>query len=89
MSALYGLDPSYLAALALKDAQHAAAGRPGWAPAYGAQGEALHLLERYREAEDAWLEGLRLEPDEPALQAGLAKTKAALDSEADGSPSKK
>lgn len=36
-SALFGLDPSYLAQLALKDATKAVEGRPDWAKAYSRQ----------------------------------------------------
>ncbi|MEW5316873.1 MAG: hypothetical protein WDW38_008217 [Sanguina aurantia] len=67
-SALFGLDPSYLAQLALKDATKAVEGRPDWAKAYSRQALALFLLEQYPAAESAYLEGLSLEPENNTLQ---------------------
>jgi hypothetical protein len=42
------------------------------------QGSALFLLERYSEAETAYLEGLMLAPGTPALAEGLARVQAVL-----------
>lgn len=78
-AALFGLDPSTLAALALKDAERAVALRPTWAKAYSRQGLALYLCERYEDAREAYLAGLLLEPGNAALAEGLAQVAAVLD----------
>jgi hypothetical protein len=39
------------------------------------QGSALFLLERYSEAETAYLEGLALDPNHTALKDGLQKVR--------------
>uniref|UniRef100_A0A7R9VZT1 RING-type domain-containing protein n=1 Tax=Chlamydomonas euryale TaxID=1486919 RepID=A0A7R9VZT1_9CHLO len=78
-SALYGMDPMHLAQLALNDAAKAVDGMPQWTKAYSRKGLALFLLERYSEAEEAYLAGLGVDPTCKALQEGLAQVAKVLD----------
>eukprot|EP00775_Hariotina_reticulata_P012534 gene12534-12667_t len=66
--AMYHHDPAHLAQLALKDAEKAALIKPTWPELYARQGEALTLLERYSDAESAFLEGLALQPTDSTLK---------------------
>ncbi|GLC50546.1 hypothetical protein PLESTB_000391800 [Pleodorina starrii] len=77
-SALFDLDPTSLALMALKDAERAATVRPDWAKAHSRKGTALFLLERYLEAREAYLEGLALDPTSAALQEGMREVQALL-----------
>ncbi|KAG2424301.1 hypothetical protein HYH02_015191 [Chlamydomonas schloesseri] len=84
-AALFDLDPTSLAQMALKDADRAVSLRPDWSKAYSRQGTALFLLERYVQSRDAFLEGLALEPTSAPLQEGLREVQAVLlGDEADG-----
>ncbi|KAG2437948.1 hypothetical protein HXX76_005563 [Chlamydomonas incerta] len=83
-AALFDLDPTSLAQMALKDADRAVAVRPDWAKAYSRQGTALFLLERYLQSRDAYLEGLALEPTSAALQEGLREVQGVLLGDGDG-----
>jgi hypothetical protein len=76
--ALFGQDPSTLAAMALKDARRAAALRPTWHKPSGRAAAALVMLERYEEAETAFEEGLLLAPDNSALLDGLEEARRML-----------
>ncbi|KIZ03391.1 hypothetical protein MNEG_4574, partial [Monoraphidium neglectum] len=76
--AIFAPDPTHLAQLALKDAERAAQLRPTWHKGYSRQGAALFLLERYGEAETAYLEGLMLAPGNATLTEGLNKVQAVL-----------
>ncbi|WIA19665.1 hypothetical protein OEZ85_005596 [Tetradesmus obliquus] len=76
--ALYGHDPTHLAQLALKDAEKAAHAAPTCAELYVHQGTALFLLERYSDAESAYLEGLALQPAHKTLQDGLQQVQEVL-----------
>jgi tetratricopeptide (TPR) repeat protein len=77
-SALYGLDPTHLAQLALADADKVVGARPLWPLAHARKARALFLLERYPEAEAAYLQGLGVDPEGKELQEGLAKVAAVL-----------
>ncbi|PNW70368.1 hypothetical protein CHLRE_17g716850v5 [Chlamydomonas reinhardtii] len=83
-AALFDLDPTSLAQMALKDADRAVALRPDWAKAYSRQGAALFLLERYLQSRDAYLEGLALEPTSTHLQEGLREVQGVLLGDGDG-----
>jgi hypothetical protein len=76
--AIYAPDPTNLAQLALKDAERVASLKPTWHKGYSRQGAALFMLERYGEAETAYLEGLMLSPDNASLQEGLAKARGVV-----------
>ncbi|GIL76200.1 hypothetical protein Vretifemale_5693 [Volvox reticuliferus] len=82
--ALFDLDPTSLAQMALKDAERAVAVRPGWAKAHSRKGAALFLLERFHEAREAYLEGLALEPTNSTLQEGMREVQAVLAGDGDG-----
>ncbi|GIL44878.1 hypothetical protein Vafri_2333 [Volvox africanus] len=86
--ALFDLDPTSLAQMALKDAERAVAVRPNWAKTHSRKGAALFLLERFHEAREAYLEGLALEPTNSTLQEGMREVQAVLsgDGETDGIP---
>ena len=80
--ALFGLDPTHLAELALRDATRAADVAPAWPRAAAARGRALFLLERFTDARAAHLDALALDPaHEPSLK-GLAESDAALGGDA-------
>jgi len=82
--ALFGLDPTQLATMALKDTEAAAAMDAGGEEAgvvsepWLQRARALQLLERYQEAREAFYEGLALEPARPELQAGVREVEALL-----------
>ncbi|GLI64935.1 hypothetical protein VaNZ11_008336 [Volvox africanus] len=84
--ALFDLDPTSLAQMALKDAERAVAVRPNWAKTHSRKGAALFLLERFYEAREAYLEGLALEPTNSMLQEGMREVQAVLagDGETEG-----
>ncbi|KAG2493543.1 hypothetical protein HYH03_008357 [Edaphochlamys debaryana] len=77
-AALFDLDPTSLAQMALRDATKALGLRPEWAEARGKLAAALFLLERFHEARDALLEGLEAEPTNTQLQASLREVQAVL-----------
>lgn len=78
-SALYGLDPTHLASLALSDATKCLELRPDWPRAFSRKGMALVLLERYLEAEAyLLLAGLALDPVNQGLQEGLKQVAEVL-----------
>ena len=75
--ALFGLDPLHLADLALRDAARAGALAPDWATSAAARGAAYHQLERYADAEAAFLDALELDPGHAGAAAGLRAAVAA------------
>ncbi|KAI9022487.1 hypothetical protein DFJ74DRAFT_93060 [Hyaloraphidium curvatum] len=58
-------------AKALEDAQKTVSLKPDWAKGYSRQGAALHGLKRFDEAEKAYREGLKIEPENAQLKKGL------------------
>ncbi|PSC74157.1 LON peptidase N-terminal domain and RING finger 1 isoform B [Micractinium conductrix] len=76
--ALYAPDPTQLAALALKDAEAAAAMQPDSPEPLLHKGVALALLERYEAAEAAYHAGLALQLTHGALRAQLQGLQAGL-----------
>ncbi|OAE28627.1 hypothetical protein AXG93_1335s1190 [Marchantia polymorpha subsp. ruderalis] len=69
--ALFGLDPTSLVQLALKDGEKAIKLRKDWPKAYLRKGTALVLLEQYEGARDAFLDGLQVDPRSTSLQKAL------------------
>ncbi|MCO5560539.1 hypothetical protein L7F22_014154 [Adiantum nelumboides] len=61
-NALFGLDPTYHAELALRDAEKVVKLKKSWLKGYYRKGAALLLLERYHEAQEALYEGLQIDP---------------------------
>ncbi|GAQ84626.1 zinc finger (c3hc4-type ring finger) family protein [Klebsormidium nitens] len=74
--ALYGLDPLSLAQLALKDADRAIELQADSPVAFACRADACFLLEQYDAAEEAYLNGLHLDPSSPLLRRGLAELRA-------------
>lgn len=70
-NALNGLDPTYHAEMALKDAEKVLKLKNTWPKGYYRKGTALMLLERYDEAQEAFLEGLQIDPSSLHLQDAL------------------
>ena len=76
--ALFGLDPTHLAELALRDASRARALAPQWPAAAARAGDALHLLERFGDARAAFLDALELDPSASEAVEGLKRAEEAL-----------
>ena len=51
--------------------------KPDWAKGYTRKGHAEFFLRKYDEAEATYITGLKLAPEDAALQQGLEKVKAA------------
>ncbi len=56
---------------ALNDAQKCVEIKPDWAKGYGRLGAAFHGMNRFDEAEKAYEDGLKLDPNNAALKKGL------------------
>eukprot|EP00884_Botryococcus_braunii_P002611 jgi/Botrbrau1/12350/Bobra.0239s0002.2 len=69
--ALSGFDPAILSELAVKDAQRLTALEPNNIQGFILLGEALLLSERYEECQNAYVEGLSLDPTNQELQNAL------------------
>lgn len=82
--ALFGLDPTHLAELALRDAGRARSLAPLWPAAAARAGDALHLLERFVDARAAFLDALELDPSASEAVAGLKRAEEALLADAEG-----
>jgi len=76
--ALFGLDPTHLAELALRDAGRARSLAPQWPAAAARAGDALHLLERFSDARAAFLDALELDPSAAEAVVGLKAAEEAL-----------
>ena len=76
--ALFGLDPTHLAELALRDAGRSRSLAPQWPAACARAGDALHLLERFGDARAAFLDALELDPCAEEAVVGLKAAEAAL-----------
>ena len=63
---------------ALDDAQKAVDLKPDWSKGYGRKGAALYGLNRLSEAQQAYNEGLAVEPENATLKKGLEDVKAAM-----------
>jgi len=63
--------------LALADANKCIALEPGFTKGYGRKGVALHAMNRFDHAVAAYKEGLKLSPNDPHLDKGLAAAKRA------------
>ena len=63
--------------LALQDANKCIALEPGFTKGYGRKGVALHAMNRFDHAVAAYKEGLKLSPNDPHLDKGLAAAKRA------------
>ncbi|KAI5056413.1 hypothetical protein GOP47_0028231 [Adiantum capillus-veneris] len=72
-NALFGLDPTSHAELALRDAEKVLKLKNCWLKGYYRKGAALLLLERYHEAQEAFYEGLQIDPSSLLLQDALRK----------------
>merc|ERR1719494_188496 len=68
-SAAYAKDAKYDQALA--DARRTVELKSDWAKGYSRLGAALSLLKSYDEAEDAYMQGLKIDPNNEQLKAGL------------------
>jgi len=62
---------------ALNDAKKTVELKPDWAKGYGRLGAALHGMNRFPEAEKAYEDGLKLEPNNAALKKGLDEVERA------------
>eukprot|EP00271_Cylindrocystis_brebissonii_P006389 TRINITY_DN1915_c0_g1_i1.p1 TRINITY_DN1915_c0_g1~~TRINITY_DN1915_c0_g1_i1.p1 ORF type:complete len:548 (-),score=94.81 TRINITY_DN1915_c0_g1_i1:134-1777(-) len=71
--ALYGLDPTSLAQLALRDAEKVLKLVRDWPKAYYRKATAQTLLEQYEAAREAFLEGLQIDPLSKLLRGGLTE----------------
>ncbi|KAH7447075.1 hypothetical protein KP509_01G089900 [Ceratopteris richardii] len=72
-NALFGSDPMYHAELAFRDAEKTIKLKSSWLKGYYRKGAALLLLERYDEAQEAFYEGLQMDPSSLPLQGALRK----------------
>ncbi|CAG9462004.1 unnamed protein product [Pedinophyceae sp. YPF-701] len=84
--AIYALDPTQLAQMAYKDADAALSSQPSRAESaelLRLKAEALLLREKLPEAEDACLECLRTQPDDPGALALLREVSQALEDNED------
>lgn len=83
-SALYGLDVTSLAELALRDSDKLVQLKGDCATAYLRRGAALVLLEQYEEAQKAFLDGLAIDPTNKSLLQGLRQVRRELESGMEG-----
>jgi stress-induced-phosphoprotein 1 len=67
---------------ALEDATKTTEIKPDWAKGWGRKGAALHGLGDLLGANDAYEEGLKIDPSNAQNKAGLASVKRAIDAEA-------
>ncbi|KAG0651392.1 Heat shock sti1 [Hyphodiscus hymeniophilus] len=67
---------------ALKDAEKVTEIKPDWAKGWGRKGAAMHGLGDLLGANDAYEEGLKLDPNNAQNKSGLASVKRAIDAEA-------
>ncbi|GMI44048.1 hypothetical protein TrCOL_g2860 [Triparma columacea] len=62
---------------ALRDGEKCVSLAPSWAKGYGRLGSAQHSLTRYAAAADTYRKGLKLDPENTALKAGLEASMSA------------
>jgi stress-induced-phosphoprotein 1 len=67
---------------ALEDASKTTEIKPDWAKGWGRKGAALHGLGDLLGANDAYEEGLKLDPSNAQNKSGLASVKRAIEAEA-------
>ena len=67
---------------ALTDAEKVTEIKPDWAKGWGRKGAALHGMGDLLAANDAYEEGLKLDPSNAQNKSGLASVKRAIEAEA-------
>jgi len=69
---------------ALQDAEKTIQLKPDWSKGYSRKGTALHFLRKYNEARRAYLEGLRIDPNNAQLKQGLEEVQKEINAQNPG-----